>query len=321
MYRSCLVFLLTIVLTNSQLLTVSKSGEVGVNFGGYHASAGLGGVLNGDGTGGGLHAEAGTPFGPAAGAGLRGNVDGEAGSQGALYAGATSGLHHTAGAGLTVEKYPAVPIHKYVRVAASAPAPEKIEVAPAPQKVVFEKHVQVIASNKPQAIVPESAPVLVEKPVETYPVYPVKTVYRRPHHRRKYVYYNAGEQVVPVTKTKVVYSDAAPVYAPFPPPPAVSGQGVYSGTVAVNKNGNLFNDIFNIPISTLKAVNQLVNNIVGGATVSVTKHVGATGSVVASAEGHGSTIGHGSRIGHGSAGSSGSTSISASGSAEVHKTP
>lgn len=309
MYRSCLVFLLTIVLANSQLLTLSKSGDVGVNFGGYHASAGLGGVLNGDGTGGGLHAEAGTPFGPAAGAGLRGNVDGEVGSQGALYAGATSGLHHTAGAGLTAEKYPAVPIHKYVSVAASAPVPEKIEVVPAPQKVVFEKHVQVIASNKPQAIVPEPAPVPVEKTVETYPVYPVKTVYRRPHHRRKYVYYNAGEPVVPVTKTKVVYSDAAPAYVPFSPPT----QAVYSGTVAVNKNGNLFNDIFNIPISTLKAVNQLVNNIVGGAAVSVTKHVGVTGAVAASGEGHGSPVDHGAKIGHGS------TGISASGSAEIHK--
>lgn len=50
---------------------------MGVNFAGYHASAGLGGILNGDGTGGGLHAEAGTPFGQTAGAGLRGNVDGK----------------------------------------------------------------------------------------------------------------------------------------------------------------------------------------------------------------------------------------------------
>lgn len=43
-----------------------------MNFAGYHASAGLGGLLSGDVTKGGLHAEAGTPFGQAAGAGLGG---------------------------------------------------------------------------------------------------------------------------------------------------------------------------------------------------------------------------------------------------------
>lgn len=41
-----------------------------MRFGGYHASAGLGGLLSGDLTRGGLHAEAGTPYGQAAGAGL-----------------------------------------------------------------------------------------------------------------------------------------------------------------------------------------------------------------------------------------------------------
>ncbi|KAK9680549.1 hypothetical protein QE152_g39007 [Popillia japonica] len=48
-------------------------GNVGVNFGGYHASAGLGGLLGG-GAFGGLHAEAGTPYGQTAGAGLGGVV-------------------------------------------------------------------------------------------------------------------------------------------------------------------------------------------------------------------------------------------------------
>jgi len=43
-----------------------------VNFGGYHAEAGLGGLLRG--TGGGLHASAGTPWGAHAGAGLGGQL-------------------------------------------------------------------------------------------------------------------------------------------------------------------------------------------------------------------------------------------------------
>lgn len=51
-----------------------------MRFGGYHASAGLGGLLNGDSARGGLHAEAGTPFGQAAGAGLGGALDGANGN-------------------------------------------------------------------------------------------------------------------------------------------------------------------------------------------------------------------------------------------------
>jgi len=53
-----------------------------VNFGGYHAEAGLGGLLRGAGTGGGLHASVGTPWGGHAGAGLGGRLNGEDGSLG-----------------------------------------------------------------------------------------------------------------------------------------------------------------------------------------------------------------------------------------------
>lgn len=47
-----------------------------MNFGGYHAEAGLGGLLTGNAAHGGLSASAGTPFGQRAGAGLGGTVDG-----------------------------------------------------------------------------------------------------------------------------------------------------------------------------------------------------------------------------------------------------
>ncbi|XP_025159821.1 uncharacterized transmembrane protein DDB_G0289901 isoform X2 [Harpegnathos saltator] len=58
-----------------------------VNFAGYHAEAGLGGLLRGAGTGGGLHASVGTPWGAHAGAGLGGQVSGEEGTVGGgLYA-------------------------------------------------------------------------------------------------------------------------------------------------------------------------------------------------------------------------------------------
>lgn len=47
---------------------------IGVNFGGYHAEAGLGGLLTGNAAHGGLQASAGTPSGQMAFAGLGGNT-------------------------------------------------------------------------------------------------------------------------------------------------------------------------------------------------------------------------------------------------------
>lgn len=45
-----------------------------MNFGGYHAEAGLGGLLTGNAAHGGLTASAGTPYGQSAHAGLGGNT-------------------------------------------------------------------------------------------------------------------------------------------------------------------------------------------------------------------------------------------------------
>lgn len=58
------------------------NGGIRLNFGGYHAQAGLGGLLRGTGTGGGLHASVGTPWGAHAGAGLGGQVGGNDGTLG-----------------------------------------------------------------------------------------------------------------------------------------------------------------------------------------------------------------------------------------------
>lgn len=54
-----------------------QDGKIGVNFGGYHAEAGLGGLLTGNAAHGGLSASAGTPFGQMAHAGLGGNTGGK----------------------------------------------------------------------------------------------------------------------------------------------------------------------------------------------------------------------------------------------------
>ncbi|XP_057661884.1 uncharacterized protein LOC130897178 isoform X1 [Diorhabda carinulata] len=68
-----------------------ENGKIGVNFLGFHAAAGLGGILTGNEADGGLQAEAGTPFGQKAWAGLGGGVNGAGRSAGGLYAGATAG--------------------------------------------------------------------------------------------------------------------------------------------------------------------------------------------------------------------------------------
>ncbi|XP_043253057.1 circumsporozoite protein isoform X1 [Colletes gigas] len=63
------------------------NGGIRFNLGGYHAEAGLGGLLTGSKTGGGLHASAGTPWGAQAGAGLGGLLGGDNGNAGGgLYA-------------------------------------------------------------------------------------------------------------------------------------------------------------------------------------------------------------------------------------------
>lgn len=70
------------LLTLTQLPLIQfTNGGIRLNFAGYHAEAGLGGLLRG-GPGGGLHASAGTPWGAHAGAGLGGQVNGNDGSLG-----------------------------------------------------------------------------------------------------------------------------------------------------------------------------------------------------------------------------------------------
>jgi hypothetical protein len=82
-----------------QFITL-RDGKIGVNFGGYHAEAGLGGLLTGNAAHGGLSASAGTPFGQRAGAGLGGTVDGQGRTVGGLYAGASANSEVGASAAL-----------------------------------------------------------------------------------------------------------------------------------------------------------------------------------------------------------------------------
>lgn len=75
-----IIVILTTIFSFSQQFLTFENGKFGVNFGGYHAEAGLGGLLTGNAAHGGLSASAGTPYGQQAGAGLGGGVDGHGNS-------------------------------------------------------------------------------------------------------------------------------------------------------------------------------------------------------------------------------------------------
>ncbi|XP_017775870.1 PREDICTED: uncharacterized protein LOC108562156 isoform X2 [Nicrophorus vespilloides] len=127
-----------------------ENGNVGVNVAGFHASAGLGGLLTGDSTKGGLHAEAGTPFGHEAAAGLGGSVDANGHSGGALYAGATAGGGIAASSGIEGSAaYGHKTIHRQTQVLSEKTVTESPKVisemtyqeAPVVHRTVIEKTV------------------------------------------------------------------------------------------------------------------------------------------------------------------------------------
>ncbi|XP_028165212.1 uncharacterized protein LOC114356314 isoform X1 [Ostrinia furnacalis] len=104
--RQFAAFILTTALVSQcyaapQWITFND-GKLGVNFGGYHAAVGIGGILgqNGSSSGSGLFAEAGTPYGQAAHAGFGGSMNSDGRPVGGLFAGATAGNKITAQAGI-----------------------------------------------------------------------------------------------------------------------------------------------------------------------------------------------------------------------------
>ncbi|XP_023177340.2 uncharacterized protein LOC111603815 isoform X1 [Drosophila hydei] len=85
LFGAALLLLLQATLAPAQLITL-RDGKVGVNFAGFHADAGLGGLLTGNTAHGGLSASAGTPWGSRAAAGLGGGLNGR--TAGGAYAAA-----------------------------------------------------------------------------------------------------------------------------------------------------------------------------------------------------------------------------------------
>ncbi|XP_070508144.1 uncharacterized protein [Chironomus tepperi] len=101
MFRyTAVVFLLAVLPVAYNQFITFKDGKLGVNFFGFAAEAGLGGLLTGDAAHGGLSASARTPFGQKAAAGLGGTVDDQGRPRGGGFAAATAGAGLGASAAL-----------------------------------------------------------------------------------------------------------------------------------------------------------------------------------------------------------------------------
>ncbi|XP_015181420.1 PREDICTED: uncharacterized protein LOC107069023 [Polistes dominula] len=296
------------------------NGGVRVNFAGYHAEAGLGGLLGNSQTGGGLHASAGTPFGPQASAGLGGLLSGDnANAGGGLYAQAGLGNNRPsarAGLGGILDgsgrsNYPAagglfagadlgnnqpgasaglggvlggnsdvtndnVPIntpqgHTNVQIISkSASNGHKTQRAIATKSIIINeavpetKYVNVDGINGKSAV--PNADAAIGSNFETTQEPPISN--------RWYL-----------RKRLRGFKKQIPVSEPIPAPSFDTSSSSASGAVSVKssgkvisevnadgnsdvnyvsskayKPGSLYDDIFNIPISTLMAVNKLLRN-------------------------------------------------------------
>lgn len=253
-----------------------RDGKFGVNFGGYHAEAGLGGLLTGNAAHGGLSASAGTPQGQQAGAGLGGLLGGNDRTAGGGYAGATAGngvgasaafgggLDNAGGAGgLGAEAHAAGVSKQVVKIGqtnGAAPPSETVlehEVRPAPQAVNTRFNHEANSQLKTKTVFKEVHTELQAPPVHQPSSYNThtKTIYKKkvishPHKVHLNSRFDSNGH-------------------------SGSGGSAHTSThttVGATQNTNFWNDIFNIPISTLSAVNQFLNNKSGSGTVHVHKH-------------------------------------------------
>ncbi|XP_058466667.1 merozoite surface protein 2 isoform X2 [Malaya genurostris] len=293
-----------------------KDGKFGVNFGGYHAEAGLGGLLTGNNAHGGLSASAGTPHGQQAGAGLSGILDGNARTSGGAYAGASAGhgvgasaaigggLDNEGGAGGTGAEAHAGGVSKKVVKLGQTEGSETIitHEVPPPPSVHTRFNEGFETKFKTKTFVKEvhtdlEAPPTVHSPVHTHR----KTIYRKKFISRPYketIGETSIEQGSTATNnidlkrfldfqafTNIASSFSYPALNKPLSTSYVQQEQHKSGifqegdvntrsetngqnggstdkfpTSGIANNPNFWNDIFNIPISTLNAVNHFLNN-------------------------------------------------------------
>jgi len=321
MFRGSFLLVLTIIPAAFNQLISFKDGKIGVNFAGYHAEAGLGGLLTGDAAHGGLSASAGTPFGQKAGAGIGGTVD-NGSSRGGAYAGASAGYgvgasaalggnvgEHGGAGGLGSEAHAGGVSTKSVKLSQTPQQPlipqqtvhlERRFEAPPPQQ-----NYVAYAPLQP----PSSAPSsnfdyrkffdfgFFSNAAASYGGAPHPA-----HHTGHAFSYEKQltpntvvlhKSVVPAGTVQHIPEQQANVDQRFRddggyseesyehetnarasvPVNEVAGSTTYTATKQYQANPNFFNDIFNIPISTLGAVSQFLSNSAGSGKVAVTKTV------------------------------------------------
>ncbi|OAD61235.1 hypothetical protein WN48_00554 [Eufriesea mexicana] len=300
-------------------------GGIRFNFAGYHAQAGLGGLLTGSQTGGGLHASAGAPWGAHASAGLGGILGGNnanaggglyaraglgngrheaaaglgglldgsgrsgAGARGGLFAGATTG---TRGIGVSTGGSTSSSSDSQSGASGGNPGDDGGKPAKGRSNIQIirkkEKVKQVVSSGPGSTEVPtpadppankeirEAQPAQLAPAVEPAPAVPpllneanevtqvdnLPTRVRiiRPGRKR---FWAPRKQVIleyepsSVEKQDVVHSNTQKRQTITYSDPLPASRT----TATAKNNGNgFFDDVFNIPVSTLNAVNQLLNN-------------------------------------------------------------
>ncbi|EDW85624.2 uncharacterized protein Dwil_GK23058 [Drosophila willistoni] len=193
-----LCLLQTITLAPAQLITL-RDGKVGVNFAGYHADAGLGGLLTGNSAHGGLSASTGTPWGARAAAGLGGDLDGRAAGVGyaAAQANPQVGASALLGGSAGEHGYIGAEAHSPGKVAISATQHNKQPITSGPlgqaPLPTVASHVQKVKPPKKYSLIKQDVPLKSEaKVVHTHRY--TKTV-ERPQSVDRHVVASQGNPV------------------------------------------------------------------------------------------------------------------------------
>ncbi|KAM3964972.1 LOW QUALITY PROTEIN: uncharacterized protein ACR2FA_000858 [Aphomia sociella] len=160
------------------------------------------------------------------------------------------------------------PVHKKVHKEFNFDAANEVNFVPLNVEQANTKtNVEVKTDVRPEVAVKE---VSVQTPPQVVEKHVVHAHYKPRHHFRKITY--VGQ---PAIEKRIDVGVEGAADAGVSADAAVNGgagtQGVYTKQVTFQRNPNFFADIFNIPISTLKAVGSFLTNTAGSTNISVQK--------------------------------------------------
>ncbi|XP_031630432.1 uncharacterized protein LOC116345315 isoform X2 [Contarinia nasturtii] len=255
-----------------------KDGKIGVNFGGYHAEAGLGGLLTGNAAHGGLTASAGTPYGQTAHAGLGGNTGPN--TRGGLFAGASAGngvgasaslagdLNNGGSFGVGDAEAHAGGISKSVtKTVASVPA-GGITYLPAPGPTQSETNVDASPSSISSSSIDEDDNDLTDNKVPQVPAVQQQTVTQIVNPPATINVQKIKVRPRPQTVVQRIEEVQTSTAGPTTTTTSTTPRPPYVYTYDKQK---VINEIFSIPIHALRAVNEIINaKLAGGYSVQKT---------------------------------------------------